>query len=205
MKTIQQSYILHFLLLGAIVLVSQKTFAGNKSVLDHINAANEPFDPMKIESTHPLSEKTVQAKELYQGGTFRVLARKDAIQRFRCSSCHTNKKPLARNGFSFTHADIIINHGYEGDSLACLDCHQDKEKDFLVGKKNHKVSFDHSYQLCGKCHFRQKSDWLGGAHGKRLKYWAGERVIYNCTTCHNPHSPRFKKRMPATFSLPLAE
>ena len=194
-----------FLVLGIVLLSCQIALASNDSVLDRINEADEPFDTMKIESAYTLSVKTVRAKEPYQGGTFRVLARKDSISRFRCSVCHTDKKPQVRDGALFTHGDIKINHGREEDGLSCTDCHNEKEKDYLVGKKQEKVDFDHSYQLCGKCHFRQKSDWVGGAHGKRVKYWAGERVINNCTTCHNPHSPKFTKRMPATFSLPLDE
>jgi predicted CXXCH cytochrome family protein len=27
--------------------------------------------------------------------------------------------------------------------------------------------------------------------------------VFNCTTCHNPHSPRFEKRFPATYSVPI--
>ncbi len=193
-------------LVPAILLLScQVTLASGDGVMDRISGAVEPFDPMQVESAYILPVKTVRAKKSSQGGTFRVLARKDSISRFRCSVCHTDKSIQVRNGSLFTHADIKINHGKEEDGLSCTDCHNEKEKDYLVGKKGLKVDFDHSYQLCGKCHFRQKSDWVGGAHGKRVKYWAGERVINNCTTCHDPHSPRFKKRMPATFSLPLDE
>ncbi len=188
---------------GILLLLCLDAGASDESVLDRINKANEPFDGSKIESAYALPMKTVRAKEPYQGGTFRLLARKDSIARFRCSVCHTDKKTQARDGSLSTHGDIKLNHGREEDGLSCADCHHEKEKDFLVGKKGAKVDFDHSYQLCGKCHFRQKSDWVGGAHGKRVKYWAGERVINNCATCHNPHSPRFAKRMPATFSLPL--
>ena len=43
---------------------------------------------------------------------------------------------------------------------------------------------------------------VGGAHGKRLSYWAGQRVVTNCASCHNPHSPRFEKRWPVTYSPP---
>ena len=205
MKEIIHGSILRSLVLGAVLLTSHLALASDKSVLDRIKVANEPFDTMKIDSAHPLSMKTVRSNEPYQGGTFKVLARKDSIERFRCSGCHKDKKVQVRDGASFTHGDIVLNHGPDSTSLSCSDCHNEKERDFLVGKKGQKIDFDHSYQLCGKCHFRQKSDWVGGAHGKRVKYWAGERVVYNCATCHNPHSPRFKKRMPATFSRPLDE
>ena len=39
--------------------------------------------------------------------------------------------------------------------------------------------------------------------GKRVGYWAGKRVVENCTSCHNPHSPRFKSRWPVTYSPPF--
>lgn len=205
MKPIIHRFILGCCVLGSVFLLSIELWASQGSVLDRIKEAGEPFDPMKIESAHAPAMKTVRAKEPYQGGTFRVLARKDSIERYRCSSCHTEKPVRVRDGASLTHGDIVINHGKAGTSLSCSDCHNEKERDFLVGKQGKKVDFDHSYQLCAKCHFRQESDWVGGAHGKRLTYWAGERVVYNCATCHNPHSPRFKKRMPATFSRPLDE
>ena len=205
MKKTTCRFRLIFLVPGLVVLLSQAAWANDTSVLDRISEANEPFADNSVESALPLPVKTVLAKELYQGGTFRVLARKDAISRYRCSVCHNETRVPVRDGVLFTHGDITLNHGRERDSLSCGDCHNEKERDFLVGKKGVKVDFDHSYQLCGKCHFRQKSDWVGGAHGKRVGYWAGERVINNCTTCHNPHSPKFKKRMPATYSLPLDE
>ena len=193
------------LVLGPVLLTSSAVMAGQGSVLDRMNAANEPFDNMKIESARQLPLKTVVAKESYQGGEFRVLARKDFITRFRCSVCHTDKPMLAQDGVLFTHSDIKLNHGQAGDGLICIECHHEKERDFLADSQGQKIDFDHSYQLCGKCHFRQKRDWIGGAHGKRETYWAGERVVQNCTSCHNPHSPAFNKKMPETYSLPLDE
>ena len=85
--------------------------AGQGSVLEKINAANEPFDNMKIESAHQLTLKTVVAKESYQGGEFRVLARKNQISRFRCSVCHTKKPMLARDGVFSPIATSELNMG----------------------------------------------------------------------------------------------
>ncbi len=186
-------------------MTSPAVMAGRGTVLERIHGADEPFDNMKIESVHQLTLTTVVAKESYQGGEFRVLARKEFISRFRCSVCHTKKPVLVRDGALFTHSDITIKHGQGGDALICMDCHHEKERDFLADSQERKIDFDHSYQLCGQCHFRQKRDWLGGAHGKRETYWAGERVVRNCTSCHNPHSPAFAKKMPETYSLPLDE
>ena len=195
-----------FLLLPAVMLLSfQLAIARQGSVLERIHGAEQQFDNMQVESTYQLSVKTVLSKESYQGGVFMVLARKDAISRYRCSVCHTKKISQVRDGALITHGEIRINHGESENELACIECHDRQDRDFLVDMKGKKIDFDHSYQLCGQCHFRPKRDWLGGAHGKRMTYWAGERVVMNCTSCHDPHSPAFKTKMPETYSLPLDE
>jgi len=174
-----------------------------KSFLDTVKTVDEPFDNRSVHQVQPVTQPTVLAGEEYQGGPFRVLARKEHIERYRCSSCHGDKEVKAQNAFTLTHGNVVIQHGREGSALGCIDCHHPQDRDALEDKKGRKIDFDHSYQLCGQCHFRQKRDWLGGAHGKRVSNWAGERVVYNCTTCHNPHAPRFAKRFPATYSVPL--
>ena len=194
-----------FLLAALMLLTFPHALASQDSVLERMHAVDQPFDNMQIESAHQLSVKTVLAKESYQGGVFRVLARKDAISRYRCSVCHTKKTSQVRDAALITHGDIRINHGEGKNELACIECHDRQDRDFLVDMQGEKIDFDHSYQLCGQCHFRPKRDWLGGAHGKRVTYWAGERVVMNCTSCHDPHSPAFKTKMPETYSLPLDE
>lgn len=186
-----------FLLSTVIAVASDTPFL--KVIKDH----DEPFNNRSVKQVQPVIQETVLVKEQYQGGSFRVLARKKAIERYKCSSCHTDKKVLVNNGQELTHGNVVINHGQDGNKLGCIDCHHPVDRDYLEDKKGRKIDFDHSYQLCGQCHFRQKRDWLGGAHGKRVSYWAGDRVVYNCASCHDPHSPRFEKRFPATYSVPL--
>ncbi|WP_051305747.1 hypothetical protein [Desulfogranum mediterraneum] len=177
--------------------------AGESSVIERVKARKEPFaDPLSSQ-LGPVLEKTVWAKEGYQGGAFRVLARKQAIARFPCSSCHGAKPVLVRQAFELTHGNVILNHGQGERALSCSDCHTPEKPQLLEDNRARKIDFDHSYQLCGQCHFRQKRDWLGGAHGKRVSRWAGERVVYSCASCHDPHSPRFEQRFPATYSVPL--
>jgi len=178
-------------------------FAEETKFLDRVKSIDEPFDGRVVGQVRPVVQPTVLAKESYKGGSFRVLARKQAIERYKCSSCHTNKEVRGKNALVLTHGNVVINHGQEGSALICIDCHNHEEFDYLEDKKGRKIDFDHSYQLCGQCHFRQKRDWLGGAHGKRVSYWAGDRVVFNCTTCHDPHAPKFAKRFPATYSVPL--
>jgi hypothetical protein len=193
------SVLLMILLLGdSTVAVASET-----SFLEKVKGIDEQFDSRSVKQVLPVTQKTVLAKDEYQGGSFRVLARKQAIERYKCSSCHTNKPVLVNQGLELTHGNVVINHGQEGSELSCIDCHHRDDRDYLEDKKGRKIDFDHSYQLCGQCHFRQKRDWLGGAHGKRVSNWAGDRVVYNCASCHDPHSPRFEKRFPATYSVPL--
>jgi hypothetical protein len=177
--------------------------ASEEGLLDRIKAVEAPFDNRTVVKTQPVVAATVLAKEDHEGVPFKVLARKQAIERYPCSSCHNNKEVKAKNTFVLTHGNVVLNHGREGSGLSCIDCHHPDEREYLEDKKGRKIDFDHSYQLCGQCHFRQKRDWLGGAHGKREKNWTGERVVYNCTSCHDPHSPRFEKRFPAIYSVPL--
>ncbi len=196
--------VLPILLLLLFIVGGTSAMANEKSFIDEVKAADTPFDNRSVKKVRPVIMKTVLAKEEYQGGAFRVLARKQAITRFKCSRCHVAGKPvLAQQGFELTHGDVVINHGRKGNELSCIDCHSQDDRDYLEDKKGRKIDFDHSYQLCGQCHFRQKRDWLGGAHGKRVANWAGDRVVYNCASCHNPHSPRFEKRFPATYAVPL--
>ena len=196
------------LLTGALLILAiflggaESGLASETSFLDTVKAATEKFNGRSVHQVQPVVQPTILAKEEGQGGPFRVLARKQEIGRFACSSCHNGKTVLAQNATTLTHGDVVVRHGQEGSGLACVDCHHPEDRDFLEDKKGNKIDYDHSYQLCGQCHFRQKRDWLGGAHGKRVEYWAGDRVVFNCTTCHNPHAPRFAKRFPATYSVP---
>jgi hypothetical protein len=206
MKTSIKTFILPGIsVLLMILIVGDGTAAASseKSFLEKVKAIDEPFDSRSVKQVMPVTQKTVLAKDEYQGGSFRVLARKQAIERYKCSSCHTDKPVLVNQGLELTHGDVVINHGQEGSELSCIDCHHRDDRDYLEDKKGRKIDFDHSYQLCGQCHFRQKRDWSGGAHGKRVSNWAGDRVVYNCASCHDPHSPRFEKRFPATYSVPL--
>jgi len=165
--------------------------------------ANTPFnDQMSADSVIALPKDTVMVRTPYQGGRFWTETRKDKIERFKCSQCHNNKPVSVAKAADVAHGDIRLNHGSPDKPLSCYTCHNKEERDFLVTEVGTRIDMDHSYQMCGQCHFRQKKDWVGGAHGKRLSYWAGRRVVTNCASCHNPHSPRFEKRWPVTYSPP---
>jgi hypothetical protein len=156
------------------------------------NATAPVDDEKQVDAALSLPIPSVLVTERYQ-------------QRFSCSQCHNNKPVRVARAAEIAHGEIVLNHGSAARPLSCYTCHDKDERDFLVTEQGIKVDMDHTYQMCGQCHFRQKKDWVGGAHGKRISYWAGQRVVKNCTGCHDPHSPRFKKRWPAIYSPPLSK
>jgi len=205
MKKPTLNHCLYAILAAFIILPLSHAFAAEGGVVEIYKNATAPFDDEKqVDAALTLPVKSVQVTETYQGGRFWVETRKDKLQRFKCSQCHNNKPVKVERAAEMAHGQIVLKHGSEARPLSCYTCHKKDERDFLVTEQGTKIDMDHSYQMCGQCHFRQKKDWVGGAHGKRISHWAGQRVVQNCTGCHDPHSPRFKKRWPVIYSPPLS-
>ncbi len=191
-------------LFGTLTLVCLPVFSSEGGVTGQIKSATAKLDPnAQVQTDILMPRNVVQTKEPYQGGNFYTLSRKDKISRFKCSACHSDKEVMIKNAGKISHAEIKVQHGGTDGPSDCNTCHDKTDRDYLMSAKGAKIDIDHVYDMCGQCHFRQKKDWIGGAHGKRVTFWAGQRVVENCTSCHNPHSPRFEKRMPTTYSVPL--
>ena len=180
--------------------------AGQAGINQTIKKATAIVDDEKrVGAVLAITEKKVPVQTRYGTGLFWTETRKDKMERFKCSQCHNNKPVTIERAAEMAHGAIVLVHGGKDKPLSCYTCHKRDERDFLVTEKTYKVDMDHSYQMCGQCHFRQKKDWVGGAHGKRISYWTGQRVVKNCTSCHDPHSPRFEKRWPQTYSPPYSK
>jgi hypothetical protein len=207
MKTpASKNSLLWILLVLLVVFSGMKVYGRQGAVVETIKKATAPVnDEERVDSVLTLPINTVLVKPKYQGGFFWTETRKDKVERFECSQCHNNKEVKIARAAEIAHGDIILVHGGKEKPLECFTCHKKDERDFLVTETDLKVDMDHSYQMCGQCHFRQKKDWVGGAHGKRVSYWAGKRVVKNCTSCHDPHSPLFEKRWPRTYSRPFSK
>lgn len=189
-----------------LIFSAWSAYSGQGNVVQTIKNATAPVnDEKKIDAALTIPGDTVLVSTKYRGRPFWTQTRKDKIERFKCTQCHNNKEVKMANASEIAHGEITLVHGGKEKPLSCLTCHKEDERDFLVTETNLKVDMDHVYQMCGQCHFRQKKDWVGGAHGKRVSYWAGQRVVKNCTACHDPHSPRFEKRWPKTYSRPLSK
>ncbi len=208
-KTVTKKYLSHILLLfvipGLFVLFLSSTALSNpEGVTEQYKKAVQKMDRSgQVKAETPVPKNIVRVLEDDQGGAFFTETRKGEINRFRCSSCHNNKKVNIQNAAALSHAEIKVVHGQKEKPLSCDTCHSTEDRDFLTTEKGTKIDLDHVYEMCGQCHFRQKKDWIGGAHGKRITFWAGERVVMNCTSCHNPHSPRMAAGWPKTYSVPL--
>lgn len=132
---------------------------------------------------------------------FMIPSRKEALRSYPCSACHTlqledMKDPAVGKR---AHWDISLQHA-PAEVMNCMSCHFPESPDQLRSLAGSAIDFDHSYQLCGQCHFTQLSDWKGGAHGKRLGGWAPPRTSMTCVQCHNPHQPALPVRWPARYN-----
>ncbi|WP_127716401.1 hypothetical protein [Halobacteriovorax sp. HLS] len=115
-----------------------------------------------------------------------------SIKNFPCMKCHgdfthdkINELPLAtpHERLEFKHHDNIKN---------CYSCHDKGDRNQLVLHTGEKIGFDQSYRQCFQCHGEKKRDWELGIHGKMVGSWSGKKYKSTCTSCHNPHKPKFR-------------
>ena len=124
-----------------------------------------------------------------------VVPRKDELFFYPCTTCHAAMEPNPEI------RDLVAPHALEFDHgrgrIWCLSCHDLDNRNQLKTLLDEPVDFDEAHQVCGGCHATRHRDWYFGAHGKRVANWQGERELYNCTHCHNAHSPAIKPRAPS--------
>jgi hypothetical protein len=165
--------------------------------------ASEPVPPAAPVPTHrPLRQNveaglpeptTPQPFTGYAGAPpFKVVPRKDQLSIFPCSTCHATQVANPKPRKLETPHQAALPHG--AGRMWCLDCHGQKDRDALHTIGAAKVDFDDSHLVCGQCHGNRHRDWYFGGHGKRVANWSGERELFNCTHCHDPHDPGIKPR-----------
>ena len=168
----------------------------------------------------PVRAATARGQTAAEAPKFKVAPRLDRIRNYPCTKCHDNQFVDRRvRELQDEHTKLVFEHG--GGRFWCYDaCHKGTDMDNLVLLRGRPVSYDESYKLCGQCHF-QRLDWYFGGHGKRqgawedqreipkvadelrieerdkIGRWTGERVILNCTECHDAHSPSIKSFEPS--------
>jgi hypothetical protein len=168
----------------------------------------------------PIRAATARGETAAEAPKFQVTPRLDRIRNYPCTKCHDNKFVDRRvRELQDEHTKLVFEHG--GGRFWCYDaCHKGTDMDNLVSLRGRPVSYDESYKVCGQCHY-QRLDWYFGGHGKRqgawenqreipkvadelkvedrdqIGRWKGERMILNCTECHDPHSPSIKSFEPS--------
>ena len=138
------------------------------------------------------------ALENPSGAPFFVAQRTHQIAQYPCATCHQQalqEPERERISQRWSHVNIQLAHGQTA-GMDCQTCHDYADMRQLRLHNGSAVDFDQSYLVCQQCHFQQVRDWAGGAHGKRLAGWRGQRVIKNCADCHDPHAPAFEPRFP---------
>lgn len=125
---------------------------------------------------------------------FSVQPRKDNLFFYPCDQCHEAMEPNPEIRPLNAMHDSELEHGR--GRIWCMSCHDLEDRNFLTTLLSEPVDFDDAHLVCGGCHANRHKDWMFGAHGKRIGNWQGERTLYNCTHCHNPHSPAIKARAP---------
>jgi uncharacterized CHY-type Zn-finger protein len=177
------------------------------AILTRIEAAQSFDAAASLETHHPLRQNLIPEKppaptepEVFGGYAgappFEVVPREDKLSFYPCTQCHQHMtpNPVPRQLVAAPHP-AALRHG--GGRMWCLDCHDKDNRAQLHTFDNRQASFNESYLVCGQCHATRQRDWYFGAHGKRLQSWQGDRILYSCTHCHDPHSPSIKPRKPA--------
>lgn len=136
--------------------------------------------------------------ETYTGhpgaGEFAVVTREDKLTFFPCEQCHSQLPLNTQPRKLMSPHPAALKHG--DGRFWCLDCHNGEYRNVLKTFTGETVSFNEANRICGQCHYAPEKDWTFGGHGKRVANWQGERTIYSCTHCHNPHDPSVKPRAP---------
>ncbi|MEJ4088795.1 cytochrome c3 family protein [Galbibacter orientalis] len=176
------------------------------SVIDKIEAESKNYHGITISSEKYIEEKDLI--EVTEGEfTFLIPERKEKLTMYACTECHSKPLEELKGGVGAlpkSHWDIEIVHG-DANTMNCLTCHNGGgNMDNLHSLTGEIIDFNKSYQLCSQCHTSQFKDWKGGAHGKNISGWAPPRAINSCVNCHNPHQPKFNKRLPVIFNTKKA-
>ncbi|CAM2007083.1 cytochrome c3 family protein [Acanthopleuribacter pedis] len=173
-------------------------------VADTIAAHEGPVQgPDTAHLTAELNRVRAEFPGRLQAADFFVETRVNQLKQAPCAQCHA--APVDLDKAPKAHWDIQLEHA-GNHMMQCSTCHDPGDhKSSLIFLSGAALSMDHVYQQCGQCHFEQLRDWEGGAHGQRVAAWSGERVVRNCTGCHDPHQPAFPKRWPVHAARPADE
>jgi len=124
-----------------------------------------------------------------------------------CAECHSSADPVKLE-YTADNAVIIpeahrnlaaMAHGRNFRNENCFTCHDPNQLDRLHTPEGARVAFEEATLLCAGCHGPTYRDWEAGIHGRTSGHWdrkAGPIERQECTSCHDPHAPRFTGLIP---------
>jgi hypothetical protein len=121
-----------------------------------------------------------------------------------CATCHSLSaissagRRVSQPPTAF-HQDLVVEHGARAD-LRCDSCHAGPDYGALKTADGRRLDYTEVNGLCRQCHGTQARDFDHGAHGGMQGHWDlsfGDRQRHACTTCHDPHAPKFAPMWPA--------
>ena len=187
------------LLLFVFIVLSCKHEDEYHNITEKIEAKSKNYKGVSISSEAHFGDiKLIKIAE--DGFSFLIPDRKGNIKSYKCTECHTKPlKQMQSKDLKKAHWNIKLVHANKS-MMNCATCHNGKSIDNLHSLTGVKIDFNKSYKLCSQCHTKQYTDWLGGAHGKKIGGWAPPRASLTCVDCHNPHKPGFSSKWPARFN-----
>jgi uncharacterized CHY-type Zn-finger protein len=123
-----------------------------------------------------------------------------------CIKCHYSKHEKIvvawdKSKHSRKKVLCVKCHGGNPDGTTLKEAKDEKTTNFKhikesMLKASGDVVKELAFDYCGQCHGDKYRDWEAGIHGKRTGFWNGEKEYWVCIRCHDPHNPKFKKRVP---------
>jgi hypothetical protein len=164
----------------------------------------EPIPPVDPKFIDPAPSRVSVSEYIRAGGD---------PSDFDCYLCHERKKPLTLKFnaegdviLPSEHSDIVMGHGRHKRNNNCFNCHDEVNLELLQTRDGRELKLADSTPLCGSCHGPTYRDWEAGVHGRTSGFWEaslGEADRKGCTSCHDPHTPKFPSREPAPGPNPL--
>jgi len=128
-----------------------------------------------------------------------------------CIKCHYGKHEKIvvawdKSKHSRKKVFCVKCHGGNPDGTTLKEAKDEKTTNFMhikesMLKASGDVVKELAFDYCGQCHGEKYKDWEAGIHGKRTGSWNGEKEYWVCIRCHDPHNPKFKKRVPKARPL----
>lgn len=193
------AFSLVFVLAPPCVCSATESLIEDEIADERLPASDENLTPSK---DHPSLFVNGQGELVDDLGTIIRLSENKNI----CIKCHYGKHEKIvvawdKSKHSRKKVFCVKCHGGNPDGTTLKEAKGEKTTNFIhikesMLKASGDVVKELAFDYCGQCHGDKYRDWEAGIHGKRTGFWNGEKEYWVCIRCHDPHNPKFKKRVP---------